>query len=82
MNFFNSWLSAWSTRNHELHRIADALERIAPELEPADELKADDAVTYVDEQAMIRQELIEEADALTQYMAEHAEELDVQQPRD
>ena len=61
-----------------LERIAAALERIAPEEAAAEELKPEDAVQYVDEEAMAKQEYIEQlgADArrLQEYAAEHPEE--------
>lgn len=47
-----------------LLRIADALDRIAPLPEAADEtLKPEEAVTYVDEEALTKQEAIDELGA-------------------
>lgn len=47
-----------------LLRIADALDRIAPLPEAADEtLKPEEAVTYVDEEALAKQEAIDELGA-------------------
>lgn len=47
-----------------LSRIASALERIAPLPEAADEtLKPEEAVTYVDEEALAKQEAIDELGA-------------------
>lgn len=47
-----------------LIRIADALDRIAPLPEAADEtLKPEEAVTYVDEEALAKQEAIDELGA-------------------
>jgi hypothetical protein len=62
-----------------LMRIADALDRIAPPPEPAAaDLKPEEAVTYVDEEALAKQEAIDEmgADAkrIEQYLLEHPEE--------
>lgn len=62
----------------ELRRIADALDRIAPLPEPSDEtLKPEEAVTYVDEDALAKQEAIDElgADAqrINEWLKEHPE---------
>jgi hypothetical protein len=62
-----------------LMRIADALDRIAPlPDEPAADLKPEDAVQYVNEEAMDRAEALremgEEAKALSDYAAAHPEE--------
>ena len=62
-----------------LTRIADALDRLIPVLPEADDnLKPEEAVTYVDEEVMARQEEIEElsvdARRIEEYLAEHPEE--------
>lgn len=62
-----------------LLRIAEALERIAPEVEPVPlDLKPEDAVQYVDEEKMERAEAIREigseAERLLEYARDHPEE--------
>jgi hypothetical protein len=70
-----------------LTRIADALDRLIP-MEPIPEnVSPEEAVTYVDEQAIARQEELdemgEEARRLEEWLREHPEEAeDVQQHRD
>ncbi len=76
MSFFAKWLDVWSTRNRELRRIADALDRIAPLPTEAVELKPEEAVTYADDLRMAQREQAEEAGQLEQWLAEHAEELE------
>jgi hypothetical protein len=74
VSFFAKWIDAWSVRNRALIRIADALDRIAPaiEEEPAD-IRPDDAVTYVDEQKMARQDEIDQAGELARWLEDHPE---------
>ena len=74
MSFFQKWIDAWSVRNRALIRIADALERIAPPIEEAVELKPEEAVTYVDEHADAIREIAEEQDRMRKYLDEHPEE--------
>ena len=62
-----------------LKRIADALDRIAPLPEAdAPELKPEEAVAYVDEDAMARREELDalgaDASRLRQWIDEHPEE--------
>jgi hypothetical protein len=71
----------------DLRRIADALERAFPPVAQDDtELKPEDAVTYVDEEKMARQEQVEAESYLEQLRAEHPEffeqEADDLQPED
>ena len=60
-----------------LSRIAAALERIAPEPAEAEVLTPAEAVTYVDEEALAKQEAIDElgADAqrINEWLKEHPE---------
>lgn len=61
-------------RTLALERIATALERIAPAIEQVpDELKAEDAITYVDEEALARQEIAEQMGELARWEREQAE---------
>lgn len=67
----------------DLRRIADALERAFPLMVTDDtELKPEDAVSYVDEEKMARQEHIEAESYLEKFRAEHPElfEEEVEKP--
>ena len=59
----------------ELRRIADALERMAPvpNATPPDTIPPEEAVTYVDEEEMTRQELREQMSVLERARQEHPE---------
>lgn len=60
----------------QLKRIADALERIAPEPEAPVELAPEDAVTYFDEEKAAKQEIADEMGELERVaraMVEEAE---------
>lgn len=63
-----------------LSRIAAALERIAPEPAVAEAITPEEAVTYVDEEALAKQEAIDElgADAkrIEEWLREHPEEVE------
>lgn len=48
----------------QLRRIADSLEQLIPPLQEPEMLNPDEAVTYVDEEAMAERELREELDAV------------------
>jgi hypothetical protein len=74
VSFFTKWLDAWSTRNHELRRIADALERIAPEPGEAVTLTPEEQVSYVDEEKIAQQELAEEMGEAERWLREHPEQ--------
>ena len=74
MSIWHDFLLAFTTRNKHLDRIATALERIAPELEPEpDPIRPEDAVQYVDEEAIARQEQIDQAGELARWLEEHPE---------
>ena len=74
MTFFQQWLAAWSTRNHELKRIADALERIAPEPDAPVALTPEEQVSYVDEEKIAQQELADEMGEADRWLREHPEQ--------
>lgn len=76
MSLFTEWIGAWRRHNRELARIADALERIAPLPETPVELKPEEAVSYVDEDAIALREAAEEVDRMHAYVQEHPEEFE------
>ena len=57
----------------QLRRIADALEVLVPPPQEATEITPDEAVTYVDEEAMAERELREEVDAVAKAYREQRE---------
>ena len=74
MSVWQEFFQIFATRNRHLDRIATALERIAPEPEPPVDLKPEEAVTYVDEQADALREMREDGDRLQKYLRDHPEE--------
>ncbi len=66
----------------DIRRIADALERAFPPVlySPAEaDMKPEDQVTYVDEEKMAQDEAREQASAIEQWLAEHPEEVPVEE---
>lgn len=59
----------------ELRRIADALERMAPmpDATPVEAIPPEEAVTYVNEEEMTKQELREQMSVLERARQEHPE---------
>lgn len=77
MTVWQDIFAIFVNRNRQLARIADALERIAPEPESPVQLKPDEQVTYVDEEHDALREQREEASALARHLEEHPEEAEV-----
>ena len=65
-----SWFVRLDERGitRELRRIADALERIAPEPEQPEELSPTDAVSYTDENIMAERDLAERLGKVKQWL--------------
>ena len=57
----------------QLRRIADALEQLAPPVPEPVELTPDQAVSYVDEEKIARQEMAEELGEVERFLAAQAE---------
>ena len=57
----------------QLRRIADALEQLTPPIPESVELKPDEAVSYVDEEKIAKQEMAEELGEVERFLAAQAE---------